>query len=61
MTKAEYDKVKKIMLTMIEQNVGKDSNRVIEATKALAELEKAYQMGRVISADNKINLKSYNY
>lgn len=60
MTKAEYEKVKKILLTMIEQNVGKDSNRVIEATKALAELEKAYQMTRVIGGDA-IRVKNYNY
>ena len=59
LTKEEKQKIKKHLLNCMEKTCSYEI--MVEAAKALAELEKADQMGRVVNSDNSIHIKNYNY
>lgn len=48
MTEKEYEMVKNAMLKIIKDYQGKNSSKVIEAVKALAELEKAHNLSLLV-------------
>ena len=61
MTEKEYEMVKNVMLKMIKDYQGKDSSKVIEATKALAELEKAHNLSLIVDDNGTLDIKVYRY
>lgn len=61
MTEKEYEMVKNVMLKMIKDFQGRDSSKVIEATKALAELEKAHNLSLIVDDNGTLDIKVYRY
>lgn len=61
MTEKEYEMVKNVMLKMIKDYQGRDSSKVIEATKALAELEKAHNLSLIVDDNGTLDIKVYRY
>lgn len=61
MTEKEYEMVKNTMLKIIKDYQGKDSSKVIEAVKALAELEKAHNFSLIVDDSGSLDVKVYRY
>ena len=49
------------MLKIIKDYQSRDSSKVIEATKALAELEKAHNLSLIVDDNGTLDLKVYRY
>ena len=61
MTEKEYEMVKNAMLKIIKDYQSRDSSKVIEATKALAELEKAHKLSLIVDDNGTLDIKVYRY
>lgn len=61
LTEQDYEMVKNAMLKIIKDYQGRDSIKVIEATKALAELEKAHNLSLIVDDNGTLDIKVYRY
>ena len=58
MTEKEYEMVKKELLDIIKKGTRME---VIEAAKALAELEKAHNLSLIVDDNGTLDIKVYRY
>ena len=58
MTEKEYEMVKKELLDIIKKGTRME---VIEAAKALAEIEKAHNLSLIVDDNGTLDLKVYRY
>ena len=58
MTEKEYEMVKKELLDIIKKG---SRMEVIEAAKALAELEKAHKLSLIVDDNGTLDIKVYKY
>ena len=61
LTEQDYEMVKNAMLKIIKDYQGRDSSKVIEAVKALAELEKAHNLSLIVDDNGTLDIKVYRY